>query len=154
MLATGKWKEADKETAQIMFKIARREQYCWLSQEDLHSFPYTDLHTIDQLWLRYSKGHFGLSVQKGIWESMWNIRDDDWFNKLKIFGDRVGWHQEGKIYGMTTNGWLLYRDLKFEISAPKGHLPTAVGQYKGGHYLFTVVMGCWGLFGLFSRSDL
>jgi hypothetical protein len=34
------------------------------------SFSYQDLNAVDQLWLHYSKGRYGFSVQKQIWEDI------------------------------------------------------------------------------------
>ena len=70
LLKTGKWKEADKETMTVMLKAAGREEEGWLNRDSIEKFPCTDLRTIDQLWVKYSNGRFGFSVQKRIWESV------------------------------------------------------------------------------------
>ncbi|WP_392480679.1 GUN4 domain-containing protein [Nostoc sp. C110] len=82
LLKAGQWKEADIETLAVMLKASGREQEGWLNSESLSNFPCTDLRTIDKLWVKYSNGHFGFSVQKRIWESV--AKD---YTK---FSDRVG----------------------------------------------------------------
>ena len=94
LLAAGKWKEADQETNSCMLKVARREKEGWLRIEDIDNFPCEDLRTIDQLWVKYSRGKFGFSVQKQIYQSLGGTRQYD--SKIwKAFGDRVGWRQGG-----------------------------------------------------------
>ena len=70
LLAAKKWKEADKETARVMLKVAGREKEGWLNMESIEKFPCEDLCTIDQLWIKYSNGRFGFSVQKRIYRSL------------------------------------------------------------------------------------
>jgi hypothetical protein len=107
LLAAGKWKEADEETLAMMVKAAGRETEGYLDYESIKNFPCTDLRTIDQLWVKYSKGLFGFSVQKRIYESAGK--------DYEKFSYRVGWRQWG--------GWLSYSQFTFSLNAPKGHLP-------------------------------
>uniref|UniRef100_A0A0C1NM16 GUN4-like domain-containing protein n=1 Tax=Tolypothrix bouteillei VB521301 TaxID=1479485 RepID=A0A0C1NM16_9CYAN len=53
-----------------MLKAALREKQGWLNDESIKNFPCTDLRTIDQLWVKYTNGRFGFSVQKRIWFSV------------------------------------------------------------------------------------
>ena len=66
LLAAGQWKEAEGETKKVMLKAAGREKEGLLDRESSEKFPIVDLRTIDQLWVKFSKGRFGLSVQKQI----------------------------------------------------------------------------------------
>jgi hypothetical protein len=70
LLVKGKWKEADQETARLMLAVAKREKEGWLDPESIDNFPCADLLTIDQLWVKYSNGRFGFSVQKQIYQSL------------------------------------------------------------------------------------
>ncbi len=120
-LATEKWKEADEETLEVMCQAAGRvgqESERWLRAEELDNFPCVDLRTINQLWLYYSDGNFGFSVQKEIYESLGGTREHD--EKVwEKFGERVGWRKGGK--------WLRYSELTFdERRAPQAHLPARV----------------------------
>ena len=70
LLASKKWPEADEETARVMLKVAGREKERYLDTESIEKFPCEDLGTIDQLWVKYSNGRFGFSVQKRIYQSL------------------------------------------------------------------------------------
>ncbi|MEH2260288.1 GUN4 domain-containing protein [Nostoc sp.] len=122
LLKAGNWKEADQETLAVMLKATGKEQQGWLDPESINNFPCTDLRTIDQLWVKYSNGRFGFSVQKRIWESVGgnpNANYDTWCK----FGDRVGWRK-----GFINKGWKDSEDLTFHELAPAGHLPRYRGQ--------------------------
>ena len=117
-LATGEWKEADEETGRCMLKAARRESEGWLTVENIDHFPCEDLQTIDQLWVKYSHGKFGFSLQKQIYESLGGTRD---YNDeiLETFGNQVGWRNGVK--------WLCYSELTFSLDTFTGHLPSPRG---------------------------
>jgi hypothetical protein len=147
LLKAGEWEEADKETLAVMLKTVDREQKPWLDPESIKKFPCADLRTIDQLWVKYSDGRFGFSVQKRIWES---VGKD--YTKL---GDIVGWRTyETVVYknivecledinkklgfkeeDVTRTGakWIYYTDLSFDIHAPEGHLPATLARGEGEH---------------------
>ena len=112
-LAQGKWKEADEETARVMLAVAKREKEGWLDFEHIDNFPCADLRTIDQLWVKYSDGKFGFSVQKRIYQSFatGEYNDEIWDK----FGYKVGWKKGGN--------WLYYTDITYDKKAPEGHLP-------------------------------
>jgi uncharacterized caspase-like protein len=116
LLAGGKWKQADQETIALMLKVANRETEGWLDIESINKFPYADLCIIDQLWLKYSNGRFGFSVQKQIWESVGGQPSADYETWCK-FCDRIGWR--------SNHNWLFYSDLNFSTNASLGHLPAA-----------------------------
>ncbi|MCD8489202.1 MAG: serine/threonine-protein kinase [Desertifilum sp.] len=141
LLKAGKWQEADKETAARMLEVAGTEEKGWLMSEHIDNFPCEDLRTIDQLWVKYSKGRFGFSVQAKIYRSLGGTRSYD--TKIwEAFADRVGWRKQGD--------WLVYSDLTFNTSAPSGHLPSGWGV--GSRSFFPA--GCVQVFlGLFSRVE-
>lgn len=138
LLADGEWQQADRETETVMLKASGREQDGWLSEEDLEIFPCRDLRTINQLWVKYSDGRFGFSVQKRIWESIEGDNKDEDVEIWKHFGDQVGWR--------TNNAWVGYRNLTFSLDAVEGHLPewVFVTGFVGGGFFGS---------GLFSRID-
>ncbi|MBE9199994.1 MULTISPECIES: serine/threonine-protein kinase [unclassified Nodularia (in: cyanobacteria)] len=114
LLAAGKWKEADAETLRVMLAVAKREEKGWLDTNSIDNFPCEDLRTIDQLWVKYSNGRFGFSVQKRIYQSLGGTRkynSEIW----RAFGDKVGWRKGGY--------WMYYKDITFDIKAPEAHLP-------------------------------
>ncbi|MEH2306932.1 GUN4 domain-containing protein [Nostoc sp.] len=119
-LKAEQWEEADKETLAVMLKAASREKDGFLTTESIENFPCADLRTIDQLWIKYSNGHFDFSVQKPIWESVGKDHER--------FGDRVGWRKEG---WWMNKEWIKYQNVTFATKAPKGHLP-ARATWGGG----------------------
>lgn len=123
LLAAGKWKEADQETLKVMLKAGRREKEGYFDKDSMDNFPFDDLRTIDQLWVKYSQGRFGFSVQKKIWLDCGGKVDSETESKL---GDRVGWRKGGK--------WLNYNDLTFNKQAQEGHLPAAGCVWLSGVY--------------------
>ena len=115
-LAQGKWKEADEETRRVMLAVAKREKEGWLDIKDIDNFPCEDLSIIDKLWVKYSDGKFGFSIQKRIYQGFGGTREyntEIW----RQFGDKVGWRKGGD--------WLYYKDITFDKKekAPEGHLP-------------------------------
>jgi uncharacterized caspase-like protein len=134
LLAAGKWKEADEETAKVMLKVAGRENEGWLDTDSIEKFPCEDLRTIDQLWVKYSNGRFGFSVQKRIWLEVGGKPGESDYEVWCKFGDRVGWRVK--------NGWIYYSDLTFSVNCPWGHLPG---------FPVLVLSGCGSLL---SRRDL
>jgi WD40 repeat protein len=64
LLAAEKWEDADDETAAI-----------------IKGFPDLDVKIVDQLWVHYSKGHYGFSVQDEILERIQqNKSSRGWIN--------------------------------------------------------------------------
>lgn len=133
LLAAGEWQEADEETGRIMLKVAKREEEGWLTYENIETFPCEDLRTIDQLWVKYSKGRFGFSVQKKIWLEVGGKPDSD-YEVWENFGDRVGWYVKEK------DDWKMYEDLSFSLYAPIGHLPVIWLEIVKGRIVKGVVV--------------
>ncbi|MBD2571333.1 GUN4 domain-containing protein [Anabaena lutea FACHB-196] len=133
LLAAGKWKEADEETNRVMLAIAKREFWGFLDVESIDHFPCEDLRTIDQLWVKYSNGRFGFSVQKRIYQGLGGTLLT--YNKQiwEKFGDKVGW----RLFW----SWLGYKDITFDKAAPEGHLPVAPVEAPGG----TRLVSGWGV---------
>ena len=77
--------------------------------------PGVDLESLDRLWLAYSRGRFGFSVQgrllaalDGQWERLW---------------PRLGWKQDGV--------WTRYPgSFTWSLEAPEGHMPL-INQLRG-----------------------
>ncbi|QOV21398.1 GUN4 domain-containing protein [Anabaenopsis elenkinii] len=90
LLVRKRWKAADEETKRVMLAVAEREEEGWLNIQSIDNFPCADLGTIDQLWLKYSDGLFGFSVQKQIYEGLGGTKEWD-YEVWKTFGDKVGW---------------------------------------------------------------
>jgi serine protease Do len=139
LLKAGKWRDADEETWGLMLKLTKREQEGWLRIEDVKNFPRQELRKMDQLWVKYSNGKFGFSVQKQIWLNLGGKLDGelDWDTYQKL-GDRVGWRKN--------NDWLSYDSYTFDTNARAGYLPTPAGLYRGRLWPIFVVVGRFGGF--------
>jgi hypothetical protein len=134
LLKQQQWKEADNKTARVMLQVANRTSKGWLRVEDIDNFPCEDLRTIDQLWVKYSNGSFGFSVQAKIYRELGGTRE---YNERvwNAFGDRVGWR--------VNNSWIDYEDVTFDLKAPQGHLPH-MGGNRVAQGLEMVLWGWWG----------
>lgn len=123
-LVSGNWQDADEETRRL------------LSIWSIIKIPCKVLKTIDYLWIKYSKGRFGFSVQKEIYDSS----KSDYFT---TYIDEPGWlgamlGKKAKPIGHYTSkndnfcqklGWITnnyYMSFTFSRSAPRGHLPSFV----------------------------
>lgn len=166
LLAEGKWREADQETGRVMLSVGnlavdikiRSGEYKYatvdnhrVSCQSADYFPCTDLCTIDRLWLKYSNGRFGFSLQKRIISelgedalSLLSFKKrgkgtDSQALKERIelreeFIKRIGWYNHYSDKG--SNATKQHNDLTFAIQAPYGHLPTAY-YWEEGHGSFT-----------------
>ncbi len=142
-LKAGQWKEADYETYWLMFYAVGCKEGDWIRDEELLNFPCIDLSTIDNLWLKYSNGLFGFSVQKKIYLEVGGLPDGNYYREAwEKFSDRVGWRVKEK------ESWIEYDDLIFNTTAPQGHLPSSappgcrVGLYGFLECLFSRIETC------------
>jgi serine protease Do len=127
LLATGKWKEADEETYNKMLEVGGKQQQGHLIRgeliqiKDIENFSCPDLRAMDRLWVKYSNGRFGFSVQKRIYQNLGGPKE---FNGqvLLVYYEAIGWKQKGE-----KGKWLLYSQITFNTHAPSGHLPVAYG---------------------------
>ena len=107
-LSLRNWKAANEETARIMLRVAGKEDTQFLLRQDIQKFPCNELNTINRLWVEYSNGHFGFSVQKHIYQKLgWDY---------KAFCEQVGWSSNEVPREISKLIW--------NLKAPKGHLPT------------------------------
>ncbi len=118
LLAAELWEDADQETADVIKR-----------------FPSQDLNVVDQLWVHYSNGRYGFSLQKQIWEGV--LRSEPRrrmqmnaspLNDLDQFEYCVGWgtidshpHYHGANDQYFTGAW---------ETTTKGYYPRAVHQHK------------------------
>ncbi|MDJ0695550.1 GUN4 domain-containing protein [Mastigocoleus sp. MO_188.B34] len=135
LLASGKWEEADNETCLVMLRALgrRAEKGNLLKREELLNFPYTDLHTIDNLWVKHSKGRFGFSVQKDIYLSLGAKPDSKYYEEAwKKFAEQVGWTVMGRCG--------IIPKVFFDVLSPTGHLPLLVFVNFEGAYLVSALL--------------
>jgi GUN4-like len=121
LLKAGEWKKADYETYVVMIQAVGKKENDYFISDELLNFPCTDLRTIDRLWVKYSNGRFGFSVQKQIYLEVGGQADGEFYEEAwNKFGSSVGWK--------VNNSWLDYDDVPFSTSAPVGHLPFFWGE--------------------------
>jgi len=133
LLSQGKWREADEKTADLILEGIGYRNWDDVYSDNLLNFPKTDLRTMDQLWLNYSRGKFGFSIQKKIWlECGGQVGKYD-YETYSQFAKQVGWRQAGN--------WLRYYQINFSIDAPFAHLPCVIGsrRWKKRISLFSVI---------------
>ncbi|MBW4665515.1 MAG: GUN4 domain-containing protein [Chroococcus sp. CMT-3BRIN-NPC107] len=108
---------ADRLTLLLLCQLAGASaiQRKWLYFTEVDNFPHVDLQTINTLWLVFSEGKFGFSVQRELWLSV----GKNW-EKLWV---QIGWKNG--------NNWTRYPDeFTWNLTAPKGHLPLS-NQLRG-----------------------
>lgn len=112
LLAAQKWDEADEETYDLILKMSNRVKEGWLDYPATQNLSCEFLQAIDRLWLNYSNGRFGFSVQREIWQELGGKID---YSTECILGERLGWRVEGK--------WLDRKSLDLSLAAASGHFP-------------------------------
>ncbi|MEO1430491.1 MAG: GUN4 domain-containing protein [Cyanobacteria bacterium J06633_8] len=106
------WQQADIETRRVMRQAAGKEESRYLDKEDMSNISCLDLSTIDNLWFESSKGRFGFSAQKEIWQQI--VTKIDYETDCEV-GFHLGWR--------VNKSWLIHSQLNFSLNAPIGHFP-------------------------------
>ena len=136
LLKDGKWKAADQETHWVMLRAVGKKEDDYFSSEDLLNFPCVDLQTIDRLWVKYSNGKFGFSVQKQIYVECGAKLDgvNPGGEIYQSFCDHVGWRKEEVYLSCDKITFQLHKYVR------PGHLPYLSYQGRGG------AIGLWNLY--------
>lgn len=108
---------ADRLTLQKMCELAGEGavQRKWVYFSEVNQFPIADMKTLDTLWLVYSEGKFGFSVQRDMWIGVGKVWEKLW--------PKMGW-KSGNIWTRWPGGFT------WNLSAPRGHLPLT-NQLRG-----------------------
>lgn len=110
LLAKQQYLEGDRVTMEKLCELAGQTavQRRWLYFTEVEQFPVEDLQTLNTLWVVFSEGKFGFSVQRDLWlgtgknwEKLWTL---------------IGW-KSGNTWTRYPNGFT------WDLSAPRGHLP-------------------------------
>jgi len=117
LLVLQDWEEADRQTSAILRQLAGADavQRGYVYYSEVPRMGAVDLETLDRLWVCFSRGRFGFSVQSrllrscnGRWEALWA---------------KLGWKLDGR--------WTRYPgSFQWSIDAPEGHMPL-VNQLRG-----------------------
>ena len=111
------YEDADRFTSSKLRELAGEKAvkrgYVYFSE--VKSIPGIDLSTLNKLWIVYSRGKFGFTVQAKILDSVGGRYDKLW--------PRIGWKKDGI--------WTRYpKAFNWSIEAPRGHMPL-VNQLRG-----------------------
>lgn len=117
LLAEQQFEAADTLTRELLCQLGGEGAVArkWLYFTEVDNIPVTDLQTIDRLWVAYSDGKFGFSVQRKLWLGTGKNWDKLW--------PKMGWKNG--------NSWTRYpQGFTWSLDAPKGHLPLS-NQLRG-----------------------
>jgi len=112
-----RFEEADRFTSAVLRKLAgtQAESRGYVYFTEVLPMPGIDLVTIDRLWIAYSQGRFGFSVQANLLSAFNDRYDRLW--------PRIGWKKDGV--------WTRYPAVfDWSIKAPEGHMPL-INQLRG-----------------------
>ena len=112
LLAAGEWEEADNETRALLIRIAGEDavRRKWVYFTEARAMDAGDLRALDGLWLHYSDGRYGYSVQRRLWAECGRR----WAKLFK----RIDWVQgENDAY----RKWP--EEFMWKADAKPGHLP-------------------------------
>lgn len=117
LLIAQDYEAADRLSMQKLCELAGPQavQRKWLYFSDVPRLPSTDLQTLDALWLTYSEGKFGFSVQRDLWIGLGR-------NFTKLW-EKIAW-KNGNIWTRYPNEFI------WDLTAPVGHLPLS-NQLRG-----------------------
>ena len=127
LLIKQNFQEADTLTQQYLCILAglntkTNNTRKWLYFTDINVIPSEDLLHIDLLWQIYSRGKFGLSIQRQIW-----MKDGC---KWKIFWHNIGWTKNNIPCRYP-------QEFIWTLDAPQGHLPL-FNQLRGKQVLSAI----------------
>lgn len=112
-----KYEEADRFTTASLRKLAgaaaEERGYVYFSEVD--QIPSEDLISLDRLWVAFSKGRFGFSVQARLLNTL--------SGRYEMLWPKIGWKNDGV--------WTRYpNSFNWSINAPEGHMPL-INQLRG-----------------------
>lgn len=111
------FEEADRLTSRALRELAGDQavQRGYVYFSEVPAMEALDLTTIDRLWIAYSQGRFGFTVQARLLRSLNGRYERLW--------PRIGWKTDGV--------WTRYPgSFQWSMDAPEGHMPL-VNQLRG-----------------------
>ena len=118
-LRAGDFEAADQTTRDLLIEIAgadatKRGYVYWTEARTLDAAA---LGAVENLWLHYSDGKFGYTVQKDVWRRQKGVFDR--------FCDKIGWTTKDEVTGQARKRrWFGQSEFFYTLQeAPKGHLP-------------------------------
>ena len=119
------FEEADRFTSSKLRELAgeRAVKRGYVYFSEVESIPGIDLATLNKLWIVYSRGKFGFTVQARILDSVGGRYEKLW--------PRIGWKNDGI--------WTRYpKSFNWSIEAPNGHMPL-VNQLRGVRLMHALI---------------
>ena len=117
MLVEQKFEDADRLTSSYLRKLAGKlaEKRGYVFYSEVKNMSEKDLETLDRLWIIYSTGRFGFSIQAKILKSVGK--------KYELMWPKIGWKKDGL--------WTRYPgSFRWSLDAPDGHMPL-INQLRG-----------------------
>jgi hypothetical protein len=111
------YEQADRLTSEILRQLAGAAavQRGYVYYSEVAAMPSADLDSLDRLWVCFSRGRFGFSVQGRLLKNLAGRWDRLW--------PRLAWKDGGR--------WTRYPgSFQWSIDAPEGHMPL-VNQLRG-----------------------
>jgi hypothetical protein len=132
LLAEQNWKQANQETKNIIFGIINETKEIPFYLQNISQISSRNLRLIDRLWLKYSQGKFGFSVQQKIYREIGGTQDYD-SEKWAIFIDKVGWNESLENENNENNNITLE-------NVPEGHFPMLIPQNDYTPFFFILII--------------
>ncbi|MEB3312866.1 MAG: GUN4 domain-containing protein [Cyanobacteriota bacterium] len=118
LLKTGKLREADEETLGVILQQAGTSDREELTPEAVKRFSCSVLRVIDRLWITYTGGRFGFSVQRRVYQEVGGSLETALAQDgalLRKLGDQVGWRQDDQ--------WKTLDQATYTLDDPVGCYP-------------------------------
>jgi hypothetical protein len=121
LLAQQDYQAADRLTLETLCQLVGESSVRrrWIYFTEVENLDAADLRMINTLWLIYSEGRFGFSVQRDLWLNT----GKNWERLWEIIGWRQGINWTRYPEGFTWN-----------LTAPRGHLPLS-NQLRGVRFI-------------------
>lgn len=178
LLRNDKWREAAEQTTIFILQQTRRSEKDWLRLEDIDRISCEYLSELNELWLIYSNGRFGFSVQEKIYEQVKNnilsssvqneirkliaeyiyvesfrpkVNVEFMFKLHHYFGIKVDWIKKG-MSSFTTE--LNYNEITYSLDAAPGHLPHGIWSYfafQKSYIPLKILIKNWGISGALQK---
>lgn len=110
------FKEADQITRDSLIQLAGEaaQERNYVYWTEVKKIPEEDMETMERLWLLYSEGKFGYSVQRKVWRQ----QKGDFEN----FCRKINWNtKDGEIE--RKRKWFGAGEYLYTMDAPRAHLP-------------------------------
>jgi hypothetical protein len=124
LLQNHQWHRASEKTEELLLAITKNSSGIILEKDFFAKIPCIDLQTIDRLWIEYSWGRFGFSIQHQIWLDICGGYTCDTKKNYQQFHDAVKWSSHDFIENKTMDNAELVKE------AAAGYYPTIFNWFS------------------------